>query len=161
MKFCQRLRSQREVFGDEVVESIVDYKLLKKRISLLVQNNEGGVVSTADVAAWMEGFFAEVRKFDRYYVDTVRHIDRDLATAASATKTDLKELYLRVKELAFFVNLNKTAVRKILKKFDKNIAGHNVGRWREVGALSLPSYQETRLTDMSQGIVQLYAGMRC
>ena len=38
---------------------------------------------------------------------------------------------MRVKELEFFVELNKTAVRKILKKFDKNLQGFNVSEWRD------------------------------
>ena len=177
MKFGQRLKEQREVFGDgDVMSHILDYKMLKKRISLAEKAlEEEKAVSPEVVSEWMRAFKDEVGKFDahveqeaREVAEEVDAVEEEAGGDADASKknklcgkSSLKDLYLRAKELEFFVDLNKTAARKILKKFDKNLPGHNVSEWRDEECKQLFSFQDdTHVVELGRRVMAVYSGMR-
>eukprot|EP01061_Rhynchopus_euleeides_P012779 TRINITY_DN22497_c0_g1_i2.p1 TRINITY_DN22497_c0_g1~~TRINITY_DN22497_c0_g1_i2.p1 ORF type:complete len:130 (+),score=48.22 TRINITY_DN22497_c0_g1_i2:100-489(+) len=118
MKFGQLLREQREAFGTDVMDSVLDYKMLKKRISSLKENTS---LTDDDVQAWMACFLKEIQKFDAYYLEEVACLTDDITAIEAAfqkedtsnkvlSKAFLKDAYLKLKEMELFLELNRTAV---------------------------------------------------
>eukprot|EP00754_Rhynchopus_humris_P017987 Rhum_TRINITY_DN14589_c25_g1::Rhum_TRINITY_DN14589_c25_g1_i1::g.100445::m.100445 len=135
MKFGQRLKTQSEVFEeyDEAKQSVLDYKLLKKKIGCLRCSLEAGELCQALVDAWKDEFRAQVSKCAAFYREQLDDVQSEVADYLESNgrvkKAAMKDCYMRLKELSFFVDLNKTAVRKILKKFDKLLPCHPTSEW--------------------------------
>eukprot|EP01063_Lacrimia_lanifica_P019934 TRINITY_DN27330_c0_g1_i1.p2 TRINITY_DN27330_c0_g1~~TRINITY_DN27330_c0_g1_i1.p2 ORF type:complete len:247 (+),score=119.01 TRINITY_DN27330_c0_g1_i1:77-817(+) len=171
MKFCQRLRRQKEdIFDDEACSQILDYKRLKKAISTLkariVEEGLDEEAIAAGVQEWLEDFEEEAHKFDSYFQgeiavceDEAAAFEQNLNSTQCTSKNALKEAYLSLQELKFFVELNKEATRKILKKMDKNVPGHNTMQWREDVGPTLLSFQDTTLQQLIQRLTSVYAAL--
>ncbi|KAJ9452521.1 hypothetical protein DIPPA_20702 [Diplonema papillatum] len=167
MKFCHKLREQQEVFASDAVQFVLDYKRLKKSISILKQSigaDPQGGLSEDDVRAWFDEFLGEVKKFDDYFNETfdscretVLSMEKLIANKRAVKKMQLKDVYLELQELKFFQELNKTAVRKILKKFDKNIPSHDFSKWRDEDGSQLASFTTEPVIELSQRLVAVYA----
>jgi len=126
MKFGRKMREQSEdVFDDETIEAALNYKLLKKIISQL--KDEGRMEADA-CKDWLSKFNVEVQKFEEKFKSQLTVVEEEVDKAVEGkNKTALKAAYYDVQELRLFAELNRTGCRKILKKFDKNIPGHDVG----------------------------------
>lgn len=189
MKFGQKLREQSiDVFDEQWMAHVCDYTGLKKAIGRLRRAQPqacGGEDIEAGVAAWFARFSDELRRFDPFYrgrVDAaqamVEAVEAALCAprggvaappplppqrkASAAQAEQLKELYLHLQELKFFGELNRTACRKILKKFDKNQPARGAQeRFRaEIDALSV-STDGWRVTELSERVQVVYASMHC
>eukprot|EP01064_Diplonema_japonicum_P004764 TRINITY_DN13125_c0_g1_i1.p1 TRINITY_DN13125_c0_g1~~TRINITY_DN13125_c0_g1_i1.p1 ORF type:complete len:221 (+),score=67.19 TRINITY_DN13125_c0_g1_i1:50-664(+) len=164
MKFCQRLREQREVFDGDIVKYLLDYKKLKKRIGVIKKGS--GEATKDDIELWMRGFKEEVQKFDGYFNETMKECEEEvesyeksLGLRRPVKKTAIKDAYVSLQELKFFLELNRTATRKILKKLDKNVSGYNVSGWREEEGNDLFSSKEEPLGELSQRLTSVYAAL--
>eukprot|EP01061_Rhynchopus_euleeides_P003564 TRINITY_DN12835_c0_g1_i1.p1 TRINITY_DN12835_c0_g1~~TRINITY_DN12835_c0_g1_i1.p1 ORF type:complete len:209 (+),score=52.91 TRINITY_DN12835_c0_g1_i1:292-918(+) len=167
MKFCQKLREQREVLDGDAVPEVLDYKRLKKMISFLREQHAADPTLTDDsVEQWMKHFRAEVKKFDEHVIKEVEDLQAEtcahescLGTSKTVDKNVLKDCYLRVKELEFFVELNKTAVRKILKKFDKNVPGYDLSEWRDGDECKSLKCYDNDAEQLRHRVTSVYAAM--
>eukprot|EP00756_Hemistasia_phaeocysticola_P013141 Hpha_TRINITY_DN15254_c3_g13::TRINITY_DN15254_c3_g13_i1::g.65888::m.65888 len=158
MKFGRKMREQaQDVFEDEVIAAAINYKLLKKHIARL---KEGGLDGEeGEFESWLNEFQKEVRKFDDYFQEWLKEVQEeiDAAEAGQTGAQELKDLYYRVQELRLFAELNRTGCRKILKKFDKNLPGHDVTqRFAEVLPDLAVARMDGRLTELARRVAEAY-----
>eukprot|EP01064_Diplonema_japonicum_P025789 TRINITY_DN37213_c0_g1_i1.p1 TRINITY_DN37213_c0_g1~~TRINITY_DN37213_c0_g1_i1.p1 ORF type:complete len:208 (+),score=37.91 TRINITY_DN37213_c0_g1_i1:91-714(+) len=166
MKFGQRLIEQRAVLEGDALRSVLDYKKLKKAISNLKKECTTREITEGETGEWMEIFTEEVAQFEEYMrgavedcSETVEQCEKLFEAKKPQKRTSLKDIYLEIQELRFLVDLNQTATRKILKKFDKNVPGHGVSSWRtEIGAELFERNMEP-LRVLTQKLTAIYAAL--
>eukprot|EP01063_Lacrimia_lanifica_P017437 TRINITY_DN2452_c0_g1_i1.p1 TRINITY_DN2452_c0_g1~~TRINITY_DN2452_c0_g1_i1.p1 ORF type:complete len:223 (+),score=63.26 TRINITY_DN2452_c0_g1_i1:66-734(+) len=167
MKFGQLLQQRCSIFPPEVSEKVLNYKHLKKSISNFTKSRAAG----ADVDAvqfledWMILFRREVHKFNAYFVEAadeeefnVAQYEADHKHKKPVPRADVKESYIAAQELKFFVELNKVAARKILKKLVKNFPEHDAMLWYTQEGLELPAFQDT-MYPIIRRLVAIHAHM--
>ena len=166
MKFGQSIKEQRLVFSNSVAKYIIDYKSLKKTIGVMKKEADKEQKDIL-IKDWVKSFSIEMRKFDKYFEEAVEDIEEEMLelekhlTVNSPKKPDLKELYHSIQELRFFMNLNKTAARKILKKLDKQIPGEHGKNWSNTNFQKLYAYRSDPLGDLAQRTASIYASSFC
>eukprot|EP01062_Namystynia_karyoxenos_P039216 TRINITY_DN2852_c3_g1_i1.p1 TRINITY_DN2852_c3_g1~~TRINITY_DN2852_c3_g1_i1.p1 ORF type:complete len:269 (+),score=87.10 TRINITY_DN2852_c3_g1_i1:79-807(+) len=131
MKFGRTLREQsQDVFDDEVIHHLIDYKGLKKMIGRIRALADAGADCTAATRDWRERFDAELDKFETFFRERAERLRQQVSEAecgvahcrgGQGARNRIKDLYSSVQELLFFADLNRSGSRKILKKFDKNM----------------------------------------
>eukprot|EP01060_Flectonema_neradi_P006940 TRINITY_DN1479_c1_g6_i1.p1 TRINITY_DN1479_c1_g6~~TRINITY_DN1479_c1_g6_i1.p1 ORF type:complete len:223 (+),score=45.30 TRINITY_DN1479_c1_g6_i1:54-671(+) len=166
MKFGQSMKQQRLVFSNSVAKYVIDYKALKKSIGVMKKETDKEIQENM-IAEWLKKFTQEMKKFDNYFQENADEIQEDMNEIESKlsenppNKPDLKEQYLAIQELRFFMNLNKTAARKILKKLDKQLPGEHGKTWSDKNLDGLCAYREDPLKDLSQRTSSIYATSFC
>eukprot|EP01060_Flectonema_neradi_P001244 TRINITY_DN10735_c0_g1_i1.p1 TRINITY_DN10735_c0_g1~~TRINITY_DN10735_c0_g1_i1.p1 ORF type:complete len:229 (+),score=53.31 TRINITY_DN10735_c0_g1_i1:64-687(+) len=166
MKFGQSIKEQRLVFSNSVAKYIIDYKALKKRIGVMKKQEDKTEQQTM-LQDWLKCFGSEMTKFDKYFEEAVEEIEEEMEelethiTDVPPKKPDLKEIYHTVQELRFFMNLNKTAARKILKKLDKQLKGEHGKSWFATNRGNLFAYRDDPLKDLAQRTSSIYASSFC
>eukprot|EP01059_Diplonema_ambulator_P023281 TRINITY_DN38705_c0_g1_i1.p1 TRINITY_DN38705_c0_g1~~TRINITY_DN38705_c0_g1_i1.p1 ORF type:complete len:229 (+),score=80.64 TRINITY_DN38705_c0_g1_i1:71-688(+) len=166
MKFGQRLIEQREVLEGDALQSVLDYKKLKKAISVLKKDKETREITQADADDWMQQFTEEVECFVKYMQRAVEEsevvveqCERDFEAKKPQKRTQLKDIYVTIQELKFLVDLNHTATRKILKKFDKVIPGYNLSAWRSEKGTAIFDTCAEPISQLSQRLTTVYAAL--